>query len=45
MLRNGFLTVLGHVRNDLGRILEGPKSADLEKEAWAIAHGFDNGGF
>ena len=45
MLGNGFLTVLGLVRNDLGRILECPKSADFEQKAWAIAHGFENGGF
>ena len=45
MLGNGFLTVLGLVRNDLGRILEGPKSADFEQKAWAIAHGFKHGGF
>ena len=45
MLRNGFLTVLGLVRNDLGRILRGPKSADFEQKAWAIAHGFERGGF
>ena len=32
MLENGFPTVLGLVRNDLGRILKGPKSADFEKK-------------
>ena len=36
MLVNGFLTVLGLVRNDLGRILEGTKSADFEQKAWAM---------
>ena len=46
MLRNGFLTVLGLVRNDLGRILKGPKSADFEQKLWAMAHAFaENGGF
>ena len=45
MLGNGFLTVLGLVRNDLGRIFKGPKSDDFEQKAWAIAHGFENGGF
>ena len=45
MIGNGFLTVLGLLRNDLGRILEGPKSADFEQKAWAIAHGFEHGGF
>ena len=45
MLGNGFLTILGLVRNDLGQILEGPKSTDFEQKTWAIAHGFENGGF
>ena len=45
MLRNGSLTVLRLVRNNLGRILEGPKLADFEQKAWAIAHGFEHGGF
>ena len=45
MLGNGFLTVLGLVRNELGRILKVPKSADFEQKAWAIAHGFESGGF
>ena len=45
MFVNRFVTVLGLVRNDLGRILEGSKSADFEQKAWAIAHGFENGGF
>ena len=45
MIGNGFLTVLGLVPNDLGRILKGPKSADFEQKAWAVAHGFENGGF
>ena len=46
MLRNGFRTVMGLVRNYLGRILKVPKSADFEQKAWAIAHAFaENGGF
>ena len=45
MLGNGFLTVLGLVRNDLERVLKGPKSSDFEQKDWAIAHGFENGGF
>ena len=46
MFGNGFPTVLGLVRNYLGRILKGPKSADFEQKAWAIAHAFaENGGF
>ena len=46
MLGNGFPTVLGLVRNYLRPILKGPKSADFEQKAWAIAHAFaENGGF
>ena len=46
MLGKGFLTVLGLVPKDLGRILKGPKSADFDQKAWAIAHAFaENGGF
>ena len=45
MLGNGFFTLLRLVRNDLGRILKGPKSFDFEQKAWTIAHGFENGGF
>ena len=37
MFGNRFPTVLGLVRNDLGRILKGL--------AWPIAHGFERGGF
>ena len=25
--------------------MKGPKSADFEKKAWAIAHGFEHAGF
>ena len=45
MLANGFPTVLGLVRNDLGPILKGPKSADFKEKAWAIVHGFIHSGF
>ena len=46
MLGNGFRTVLRLVRNDLGRIIKGPKSDDFEQKPWAIAHAFaENGGF
>ena len=45
MLGNGFLTVFGLLRNDLRSILKGAKSADFEQKAWAIAHGFQHGGF
>ena len=30
---------------DFGWIPKGPKSADFDQKAWAIAHGFENGGF
>ena len=42
---NGFLTSYGLVREDLARIPNGPKSADFEQKPWAIAHGFEHGGF
>ena len=45
MLGNGFLTSYGLVRQDLTRISNRPKSADFEKQPWAIAHGFEHGGF
>ena len=40
MLGNEFPIVFGLVRNDLGRIFKGPKSADFEQKPWAIAHRF-----
>ena len=45
MLGNGFLTSYGVVREDLARISNGSKWADFEQKPWAIAHGFEHGGF
>ena len=45
MLANGFLTVFELVRKDSVRIRKGAKSTDFEQKAWAIAHGFEEGGF
>ena len=45
LLENGFLTGFGLVLKDSGRIRKGPKSTDFEQKAWAIAHGFEEGGF
>ena len=45
MLENSFLTVFGLFRNHSGIIRKGPKSTDFEQKAWAIAHGFEEGGF
>ena len=41
MLANGFLVAFGIVCE----ILKGPKLAVFEQKPWAIAHGFENGGF
>ena len=45
MLANGFLTVPGLVGNDFVGISKGLKSTDFDQKAWAIAHGFQEGGF
>ena len=45
MLGNEFLTSYGLVREHLARICKGSKSADFEQKPWAIAHGFEHGGF
>ena len=45
MLENAFLFAFGTVCVDFGWILKGPKLAVFEQKAWAIAHGFENGGF
>ena len=45
MLGNGFLTSYGLLREHLARISNGQKSADFERKPWAIAHGFEHGGF
>ena len=42
MNANGFLTVF---RKDFETIFMGPKSTDFDQKAWAIAHGFEEGGF
>ena len=45
MLANVFPTTFENLGDDFGRIPKGPKSADFDQKAWAIAHGFENGGF
>ena len=45
MLGNGFLTSYRAVREDLARIYNGPKWADFDQKPWAIAQGFEHGGF
>ena len=45
MLENSFPTTFDNVGEDYGWIPKGPKSADFDQKAWAIAHGFENGGF
>ena len=45
MLENAFLVALGPACVDFGWILKGPKLAVFEQKPWAIAHGFENGGF
>ena len=45
MLANGFLTVLGLIRKDFVAIPKGLKSTDFDQNPWAIAHGFEEGGF
>ena len=45
MLANGFLIVLRLVRKDFVGIPKGLKSTDFDQKAWAIAHGFEEGGF
>ena len=45
MFANGFPTAFGLVHEDLRWIPTCPKSADFEQNAWAIAHGFEDGGF
>ena len=39
------IRVLEMVHEDFDTIFKGPKSADFEQKAWAIAHGFEHGGF
>ena len=45
VLANGFPPTFRIVREDLGWIPKDPKSAEIEQKAWAIAHGFEHGGF
>ena len=45
MLENAFLVAFGTVCVDFEWILKGPKLAVFEQKPWAIAHGFENGGF
>ena len=45
VLANGFLTVVEIIRKDFERIPKGLKSTDFDQKAWAIAHGFEEGGF
>ena len=45
VLTNAFTTTFWLVREDFAWIAKGSKSADSEQKAWAIAHGFEDGGF
>ena len=45
VLGNGFPTTFENVGEDFGWIWNGSKLADFDQKAWAIAHGFENGGF
>ena len=45
MLGYGFASTFGLIHEDLMWIPNGPKSTDFEQNAWAIAHGFEDGGF
>ena len=45
MLANGFVSVLELIREDFEGISQGLKSTDFDQKAWAIAHGFEEGGF
>ena len=45
VLANGFLTVVELIRKDFERSPKGLKSTDFDQNAWAIAHGFEEGGF
>ena len=45
VLANWFQTTFENVGEDFGWIPKGPKSADFDQKAWAIAHGFEQGRF
>ena len=44
-LANGFLSACGTICIDVRRIRWGPKLADFEQKAWAIAYAFEHGWF
>ena len=44
-LANVFPSPFESLGDDFGRIPKGLKSADFDQKAWAIAHGFESGGF
>ena len=45
VLVNWFPTTFRLIHEDFLWIPNGPKSTDFEQKAWAIAHGFEDGGF
>ena len=45
VLANAFPTTFENVGEDFGWIPKGPKSADFDQKACAIADGFEHGGF
>ena len=45
VLANAFPTTFENVCEDFGWIPKGPKLADFDQKAWAIADGFEHGGF
>ena len=45
VLASAFPTTFENVCEDFGWIPKGPKLADFDQKAWAIAHGFEHGGF
>ena len=45
VLENGFLIPCRTICVDLGWIGEGRKFSEFEQKPWAIAHGFEQGGF
>ena len=45
MLANGFVSILELIRKDFKGISQGLKSTDFHQKPWAIAHGFEEGGF
>ena len=45
VLGNGFPTTVENVGENFGWIWKGSKSGDFDQKPWAIAHGFEDGGF